>query len=131
MALAERGCTVDITAFPVEEGEDAWSAEEALVRYLDAGLPAGRVTVSSDGGGCLPVFDAEGRVVAHRCRGAVRHAATTLARAASAAGSRSSGCCPRSPAIRRACSSWSGRAGSRPGADADLVVLDGTARWRT
>jgi beta-aspartyl-dipeptidase (metallo-type) len=32
------------------------------VRYLDAGLPADRVTVSSDGGGCLPVFDAEGRV---------------------------------------------------------------------
>lgn len=63
MALSERGCTVDITAFPVEDGEDAWPAEEALVRYLDAGLPAGRVTVSSDGGGCLPLLDAEGRVV--------------------------------------------------------------------
>ncbi len=25
-ALARRGCTIDITAFPVEEGEDAWSA---------------------------------------------------------------------------------------------------------
>ena len=62
LALAERGCTVDLTAFPVAEGEDAWSAEEALVRYLDAGLPSDRVTVSSDGGGCLPVFDAEGRV---------------------------------------------------------------------
>src|SRR6185369_10746763 len=53
-----------ITAFPVEEGEDAWAADEALVRYLDAGLPAERVTVSSDGGGCLPAFDAEGRVSA-------------------------------------------------------------------
>ena len=62
MALAERGCTIDITAFPVAEGEDAWSADEALVRYLDAGLDGSRVTVSSDGGGCLPVFDAEGRV---------------------------------------------------------------------
>ena len=62
MALAERGCTVDVTAFPVAEGEDAWPAEEALVRYLDAGLPGERITVSSDGGGCLPVFDAEGRV---------------------------------------------------------------------
>jgi beta-aspartyl-dipeptidase (metallo-type) len=62
LALAERGCTVDITAFPVAEGEDAWRAEAALVRYLDAGLARDRVTVSSDGGGCLPVFDAEGRV---------------------------------------------------------------------
>jgi beta-aspartyl-dipeptidase (metallo-type) len=32
------------------------------VRYLDAGLPASRITISSDGGGCLPRFDAEGRV---------------------------------------------------------------------
>ena len=64
LALAARGCTVDITAFPVEEGEDAWSADEALVRYLDAGADPSRVTVSSDGGGCLPVFDGEGRVTA-------------------------------------------------------------------
>ncbi|HEX2638463.1 MAG TPA: beta-aspartyl-peptidase [Gemmatimonadales bacterium] len=62
MALAERGCTIDITAFPVADGEDVWGADEALVRYLDAGLDESRVTVSSDGGGCLPVFDAEGRV---------------------------------------------------------------------
>jgi len=64
MSLAERGSTVDITAFPVEDGEDAWRAEEALVRYLDADLPVERVTVSSDGGGCLPAFDGVGRVTA-------------------------------------------------------------------
>jgi beta-aspartyl-dipeptidase (metallo-type) len=62
LALANRGCTVDITAFPVAEGEDAWDAGEALRRFLDAGLPADRVTVSSDAGGCLPTFDADGRV---------------------------------------------------------------------
>ena len=62
LALAERGCTVDITAFPVAEDEDGWSAVAALTRYLGAGLPAERVTVSSDGGGCLPVFDRDGRV---------------------------------------------------------------------
>jgi beta-aspartyl-dipeptidase (metallo-type) len=62
LALAERGCTVDITSFPVAEDEDGWSAVAALTRYLGAGLPAERVTVSSDGGGCLPVFDREGRV---------------------------------------------------------------------
>ena len=63
LALAERGCTVDITSFPVAEGEDGWNAVTALARYLAAGLPAERVTVSSDGGGCLPVFDRDGRVV--------------------------------------------------------------------
>ena len=64
LALARAGCTIDITAFPVGEEEDAWSAAAALSRYLSAGLPAERVTVSSDGGGCLPSFDAEGRVIA-------------------------------------------------------------------
>jgi len=61
--LARRGSYVDITAFPVEEGEDAWSAEDALIRLLDAGAPATRVTISSDGGGCLPVWNDEGEMV--------------------------------------------------------------------
>ena len=62
IALARRGCSIDITAFPVDEGEDAWSAADALVRYLDSGAPRDRVTISSDAGGCLPCFDAQGRV---------------------------------------------------------------------
>jgi beta-aspartyl-dipeptidase (metallo-type) len=62
LGLAQQGSVVDITAFPVDEGEDGWSAPEALTRYLEAGLPPERVTISSDGGGCLPVFDADGRV---------------------------------------------------------------------
>jgi len=62
LELARRGCTVDVTAFPVEEDEDAWSAEDAIERYLAAGAPLGNLTVSTDGGGCLPVFDEEGRV---------------------------------------------------------------------
>ena len=60
--LAKRGCHVDITAFPVEEGEDAWPAAEALLRYLDSGAPPERVSISSDAGGCLPCFDDHGRV---------------------------------------------------------------------
>jgi len=62
VALARDGCFVDLTAFPVEDGEDAWSAAEGLQRYLASGAPADRVTISSDAGGCLPCFDAEGRV---------------------------------------------------------------------
>lgn len=60
--LAAAGCAIDVTAFPVARGEDAWSAEDAVERYLQSGLPRHRLTVSSDGGGCLPTFDADGRV---------------------------------------------------------------------
>ena len=63
-ALAADGCVIDLTAFPVGPDEDAWPADEALIRYLDAQLPPARITVSSDAGGCLPVFDADGRVAA-------------------------------------------------------------------
>lgn len=62
IALAREGCTIDITAFPVARDEDAWSAPEALVRYLGSGAPPDQVTISSDGGGCLPVFDRDGRL---------------------------------------------------------------------
>lgn len=62
LGLARRGCTVDITAFPVEDGEDAWSADDALIRYLDSGAPPEHITVGSDAGGCLPSFDTDGRV---------------------------------------------------------------------
>jgi beta-aspartyl-dipeptidase (metallo-type) len=60
--LTKRGCTVDVTAFP-KQSDDEWSAAEAIRRYLDLGLAAERITVSSDGGGCLPAFDEAGRIV--------------------------------------------------------------------
>ena len=63
VALTALGCHIDITAFPVGDGEAAWSAADALARYLASAAPRDRVTVSSDGGGCLPTFDADGRVV--------------------------------------------------------------------
>jgi beta-aspartyl-dipeptidase (metallo-type) len=54
---------VDITAFPVAEEEDAWPADVALLKYLESGAPADRVTISSDGGGCLPVFNEQGEML--------------------------------------------------------------------
>jgi beta-aspartyl-dipeptidase (metallo-type) len=62
IALAKDGSHVDVTAFPVADDEDAWDAATAVIRYLDSGAPIERLSVSSDGGGCLPVFDHEGRV---------------------------------------------------------------------
>ncbi len=61
--LSKQGCAIDVTAFPVEEGEDAWSAADALQRYLDQDFPPDRITISSDAGGCLPVFDRQGELL--------------------------------------------------------------------
>ena len=37
-------------------------ADVALLRYLDSGAPAENVTISSDGGGCLPEFNEQGEM---------------------------------------------------------------------
>ncbi len=64
LELAHRGVVIDVTAFPVADGEDAYSAPDAIARYLESGAPRAHLTVSSDGGGCLPTFDMNGRIVA-------------------------------------------------------------------
>ncbi|MFV2032748.1 MAG: beta-aspartyl-peptidase [Gammaproteobacteria bacterium] len=61
--LTKRGCTVDLTAFPADGADAGWSAEEAVERYFDQGLDARKLTISSDGGGCLLNFDAQGEVL--------------------------------------------------------------------
>lgn len=58
------GACVDVTAFPPEFADtDEVDAAEAVRAYTEAGLPADRLTVSSDGGGCLPHFDAQGELL--------------------------------------------------------------------
>ncbi len=64
-ALASRGGYLDVTAFPKEEDPgDSMYAAEAIARWLHAGLPADRLTCSSDGLGCMPVFDDHGHICA-------------------------------------------------------------------
>ncbi len=64
LELTERGVTVDLTAFPPGEAVgDEVSAADAIARFLDSGLPTERLTVSSDGGGCLPTFDTQGELL--------------------------------------------------------------------
>jgi beta-aspartyl-dipeptidase (metallo-type) len=58
MELTKLGFTVDITAFPKEVGERG--AGEYLAEYIDRELPMNQLTLSSDGGGCLPTFDGDG-----------------------------------------------------------------------
>lgn len=120
--LARAGAVVDVTAFPVADDEDAWPADVALSRYLESGAPAERITVSSDAGGSLPVFDAAGRVAA--LEDGRPQALLDALRAAASSGLPLERALPAftlNPAVH-----WrlaqKGRIDA--GADADLVVLD-------
>ena len=57
LALAAEGVTVDVTAFPPAFATaDEVLAADAVVQFLESDAPPERLTVSSDGGGCLPEF---------------------------------------------------------------------------
>ena len=60
LALSHSGCYLDITAFPKGHCEPGWSASEAFLRYQDGDFPTDKLTISSDGGGCLAHFDEQG-----------------------------------------------------------------------
>ncbi|MES2668895.1 MAG: beta-aspartyl-peptidase [Pseudomonadota bacterium] len=122
LALAMRGCTVDITAFPVGEGEDAWSAAEAWERYHASGAPAERLTISSDAGGCLPTFDHDGRL----CRMDVgsAHALLDTIRALVARGHALDAVLPAFTRNIARHLRLAGKGEIATGADADLVALD-------
>jgi beta-aspartyl-dipeptidase (metallo-type) len=126
LALTTHGCTIDITAFPVADDEDAWRADDALVRALEAGVPVERLTVSSDGGGCLPVFDADGRV-AHMDVGRADAMATTLA-ALLARGQELARVLPAFTQSVATLLRLPRKGSIAVGADADLVVLDAAHR---
>lgn len=121
IALARRGCHIDITAFPVEDGEDAWPASVALLKYLDSGAPPQRVSISSDAGGCLPCFDGEGRV----CRMDVGHSGALLEtlREALAAGLPLARALPAFTCNVAELLRLPGKGRIAVGADADLVAL--------
>jgi beta-aspartyl-dipeptidase (metallo-type) len=80
--LVTEGCHIDLTAFPIDEEpvqvephdngshdngshdngshDNGYSIVEAVTRYMAKNLPIDKLTVSSDGGGCLPEFDHQG-----------------------------------------------------------------------
>ncbi len=61
--LSGRGCNVDLTAFPGDSSDEGWSAEDAVERFLYGDFDRSKLTISSDGGGCLPHFDAQGQLI--------------------------------------------------------------------
>ncbi|MFK8017306.1 MAG: beta-aspartyl-peptidase [Gammaproteobacteria bacterium] len=127
-ALAKRGCYIDLTAFPVADGEDAWSASDGVRRYVNGGYPLDKITVSSDGGGCLPHFNVDGEII-HMDIGAPQALADTLRELLL-------GDMP----LERALLPFTQNAATllrlhqkgrvEPGLDADLVVLDEDHRVR-
>ncbi len=56
--LSRLGCSIDVTAFDADG--DAPDAAGAFLEWRADGLEPSRLTISSDGGGCLPTFDADG-----------------------------------------------------------------------
>lgn len=59
------GGRIDLTAGPedVPDAEPDLSVPEAVRLFREAGLPIDRLTVTSDGNGSIPVFDAAGKLV--------------------------------------------------------------------
>lgn len=62
LTLTKLGCRVDMTAFPKGHEEPGYSAATGFMMYREGGYDLGLLTVSSDGGGCLPQFNSEGDV---------------------------------------------------------------------
>ena len=62
--VEEHNCTIDLTAFPATENDPGWSAAEGVLRYRASHLPNDRLTMSSDGGGCLPKFNENSEIIA-------------------------------------------------------------------
>jgi len=61
--MMSEGIYIDITAFPEDSLEDGWSAAQALLLAKERGCPMQQVTVSSDGGGCMPEFNQSGEMI--------------------------------------------------------------------
>lgn len=129
-ALAALGCTVDVTAFPEDDPPPAGApdAGQAIHAWWSQGLPAERLTVSSDGGGCLPHFDADGVLLGM----GVGDSATLMqaVRRAVALG------VPFAYALATVTANparhfrFRTKGAIRVGADADLVVLDAAGQVR-
>ena len=123
VAVARRGCTIDVTAFPPAGADaDEYSAEESLARYWASGAPRDRITVSSDGGGSLPVFDAQGHMTRMEV-GDVGALAGTLRRLL-ARGVPLGQALPPFTSNVAALLRLPRKGVVAPGADADFVVLD-------
>lgn len=63
LELGGHGVPIDLTAFPLDDADEALPAHVAALQWIEAGTPTDRLTISSDGGGCLPVWDRDGAMI--------------------------------------------------------------------
>lgn len=120
IALARRGVTVDVTAF--DPGDDGVSVEDCVERFLDEGISLERLTVSSDGSGCLPTFNDEG-VLVHMDIGRPQTVSDALG-ALLRRGRRLEDVLPAFSSSVASLLRLKGKGRVVVGGDADLVVLD-------
>lgn len=125
-ALAWRGVPIDATAF--EADGEAPSGGQAIAEWYAEGLPAERLTLSSDGGGCLPTFDADG-VLLRMEVGASRALLASIVEAVALGVPLEFALATVTVNVARQLR-LSGKGRLAPGADADCVVLDAQLRVR-
>jgi beta-aspartyl-dipeptidase (metallo-type) len=113
----------DLTAFPADDIGDGLSAADAIAIWKREGLAMDRLTCSSDGGGCMPHFDALGQV----CRYGVGQSTTLLATIREAITEHGLTLAELLPLFTRNVAGLlrlPGKGRVVVGADADLLVLD-------
>lgn len=126
--LSQGHSVVDVTAFPVEEGENAWSAPDAWEKFHERGCPAGNLTISTDGGGCLPHFDENGEMV--KMDFATSAGLPDTIRELAARGHSLDSILPSMTSNVARLLRLTGKGRLEPGSDADLVCFDEQFRVR-
>lgn len=61
--LTKRGVSIDVTAFPETDSIEEYSATESFEIFHKKQLDLSKLTISSDGGGCLPQFNSQGELL--------------------------------------------------------------------
>jgi len=119
----------DVTAFPEHDVGDGLSAAAAIAAWLESGLPLERLTCSSDGGGCMPCFGADGRIESYGV-GQSTTLLETIRAGARVHGLPLARLLPPFTSNVAELLRLSGRGVLAAGAHADLVVLDSTLHLR-
>jgi beta-aspartyl-dipeptidase (metallo-type) len=123
------GPCFDVTAFPEHDVGDGLSAAAAIAAWIETGLPLERLTCSSDGGGCMPSFGADGRIESYGV-GQSTTLLETLRAGAHQHGLSLAQLLPPFTSTVAALLHLPGRGVLTVGAHADLLVLDPDLRLR-
>lgn len=122
--LTKQGCWVDVTAF--ETGDVGYEPADALMRYINSEYPQDKLTISSDGGGCLPCFDQQGKMT--KMDFATASSMTDVLYELLENGVEMRDCLPFFTSNVAQVMNFHKKGQIRPGFDADLVILGADQR---